>query len=1690
MTVPLNFISTMYEIMKGTKTNLLSFCILIFCFCVHGARILSSFTETSSADLDVRTIVEVVLDNEDVLDPERSVVLLEIENVHKMDQSSANLQAELTFGSPKTTWKRTLMGYIPSNVYTDDVMQCNELKAPVMKDNDFSVSNIWREWFQRALQEEDELVWNTRVDGIDVIRRRMAGICSNLPVGSITNFTSNTFFEQEENNDTRVKDFRAREDGCKHKYAKYVGEKEGQDQWDLFCSDLRLECDSENCGLCTFSECQTSVNDCGNSFNLLSETCVAGEIVPLSGENALFNLIGIGNTVQSSDCVLNEQKQKIQSSTAQTIESAIVREKYDTVFRQAGAAYMQIFKDQKEAERQRNSIEEFVEESQNTLEQRRDELLSLAVRAEDTWNRTLEYHQNQKNNFMRFYEQFEDQQESLKNDWNKGFNSVLNEASDVAQTGAEEATLVFGFLSALDIIALDQADMIADCTESIDSLLREARVALKDVNDIRIERNDQRAATDLVWSYSTFLSNFLREPNGDPWLWWHGKASRPKGRVSLRGNAVEPWHRFTLVQQYQWDEEDEAWEKDPWIQPLKKQLEATIGLEQDITGYRARMNLENEGLGNWLDVTTFDFHVNPEYLLDNLDTWFTFNDLKSFIGPQGCFPPEIEGGTGGLKPLPPGYSEYCRGWVIVKRGRCFRKNESFWTPPNNDNIYDAFTTLNDTRFKDMADPLNACARSSSDDTEIISDNFFDRFQRDLFIASTSETFTRLPEKELVVSSALFDTYLQYLCQAPVDTVSYFNTGIFGFNSSSITGPFFEVAASASPDLCGTFESQMEVQSVQQNSLTLPYLVYKSGQLATQALSLSVQTQWEIDRFGLMPADMQGERVPFVTPYHRAHRVPSVEQFQTTSKKYFRPSRPPLEELPTFFPLKCVRYHLGFTTPYMMPLWLLSKEKTGQEVGVILRTPTNQILQNYTIDIEAFRRGGKKIPDEFLIAGYLAFAHNELIIDGEDISLVPDFQAEDLSAEVDPQLREHKATYPLFFLQKKRETSEYFYLLSKNRTEEFEPSTNLLLDQTQSMPWVLEECDTENTPCPETRYFMPQLLPNSAQNLWAEQNQIEFLDFSKVGATGGQVYRQLERNSLTGAADCKDLLAQPAVKNGSWCSLLEAEQMVRPAGAGKTLDNTDNGKVESYARKWETQLQFVVSGNALDILDRGSALYPPEERCPSTNYLRLDPNQVSTGGTSQWNVLIGNVEPILTLNMDLVFTTFHANQSSNSLQEPELILDWQAQDAWKQVKTRCKSQTIEVRYNQLLIPPQDQKSVMLPSSCHPAKLDFVLNIGDTNDRTVVKKKCASYVLQESNTRQTVIKEDLDQSQWNSDFYDESLDSSNNNVRTSEIIYPAEETKRQVEELLILEAITQRNLILLQKKFIESITGACLYVQNSSQSELNSVENADINCTRHIVRNVNLFTSSVRSNRASTNLFWIDNLAIDSDLFTSAFEDNEIEGEDTNSAELAQIIDQINQEYEDQVQRGDVITDLLDLIESQIKSINDNLVLLNESQEELTRLNQKARDAWALAAAFLANKGPYEGPIMNVDNTFLSTTVTVTGKTIITHRKLPSWNGAECKGAVLNFVCDLWDSLQDIFSSKPAKCKIFGLFSCAKCVTPREDDDSSLGFLKNWTPFGGSFWCFIYNAFAVFILIMFLRLLPTFIRIFKACFQKKN
>ena len=1635
---------------------------------VQSARILSSFTETSEDALDLRTVLEVSLDQDDVVDPSLSVVLLELEGVRGLDQASVTLQAELAFNSPRTVWKRQLMGYFPSNVYTDDVSQCNELRAPFMTDDGFSTSNLWREWYSSALQEDDAVTWNTRtiIETGSVEGRRRRNLLQTLPgVNNITLFEENQAFDKElEELPLEVKNFIATE--CNRKYARFVGEDvNGNLEWDLFCSEEYLECSTDDYyAICEYSACVEQPT-C-DEYNLLTELCINGEVTPLNGTTGLFNLEGVGNVRKSDDCQYSSQKLKIESDLAAT--------KYGRVFAIAGDAFNALLKDQLEAQKQRNNIELTVQDARRRLNQTKENLARLAVSAEEVWESTLNYQIEIDQTFNRFLEDFLGQKESLQEEWEAGFSEALTDAAENADENEVEATLLFGMLSALDVIAVDQGDMIVDATEGIDSLLREARVALRNVNDVRIERENQRAATELVWAYSTFLSNFLRDASGLRWKWWRQKGSRPKGTVSLRGDALEPWHRFTLVQQHDWSsphtdpavESEWAWTTDPWIQLLKEQQALTPGADDDPTGYKNYMDAR---LGNWLDLTTFDFYVSPEYLLDTIDTWFTFNDLKALIGPPGCFPPEVEGGTGGLLPLPEGYTEYCRGWVIVHRDRCFRGAEPYWEKPLN-NTYEAFVSMaDDPRFGDPNDEMNACLDSVTGAADIQSEFFFDSSTRDLAESSlNANSLTLLPKDELVDSSTVFDTYLRLLCQTPVTSTSYFNTGIYAFNNSGRVGPFSDVATSGSTEYCGTFESQMEVQSVQQNSLTLPYLVYKSGQLATQALSLTVQTQWEIDRFGLMPENMVGERVPFVTPYHRSHRAPDLTSFQRSDERMFMPNKDPLDALPILFPYKCVRYYMGFTSPFMQPLWLIQRQDTSQQVGVLIRTPDGQVLQNYTQNIQADRTGNAaKLPNEFLLAGYLAWAHYDDQGFGGTAaprSVVPDFQPEDLSADIDPVLREQKATYPLFFLQKEQSGSTQ---LSYTDPEELEPTTNLLLDQNQIVPWLLEECGTDDllaAGCTQSFFLAPQLLPDDAEERWAAQNNLAYLDFSKVGAATGAVKRELEQNQLTGEADCKPIPGDPALTNGTWCTLLEAEHLQKPSGAGITLDNTPDGLFVSHARQWSAVLQFVVSGRALDLLTQGSSLYPPEERCPSNNYLQLQPNTQSADGTSEWIVRVGNVDPDRSLVLNLIFTTL---EEVNGTGGGQVELEWTGSNTWDSVRANCEqSLSSRVVYSNLPVPATEQVSVLLPSDYYPATLRFELVLAGGSTKT-----CATYSLGELNTRSAVIPEEPAAATWNPNFFEDSV-ILNPKTQTAETGYPAQIATSELEDLLIIEARTQLKLLLLQRGLVQNLTGLCAFdlESNSSANSTNSTTNitvagpetANQTCSEAVAAALNEYSFSSRTTRAATNTFWLQSNKVDPDPFS--LDSLGAEQEDPATPDFADILDRLNALLQEQKERDENIDGLLELIQAQIESIDNNLAELQESEESLARLNEEASAAFAKAVAFLQNKGPYQDVLASVENSMIKTTVDAENYTVVIIKPI-DWNGWRCGFFGADIVCDILQDIVDFFNQDPNKCYFLWRtkIDISSWAFPEvKEDDPFVKKAFKVRPFGGDFICFLINV----------------------------
>lgn len=1692
--------------MPGTVAGVF-FC--LYTQCVFGARILSSFTESSEDALDLRTVLEVSLDEHDVVDPSSSVVLLELDGVRGLDQASVTLQAELSFNSPQTIWKRQLMGYFPANVYTDDVSQCNELRAPYMTDDGLSTSNLWREWYSSALQEDDAVTWNTRTT-IEAnlgggTRRR--GLLQSLPgVGNITLFDRNQAFATLtfEGLSLEVRNFKAREE-CNRKYARFVGEDaSGNLEWDLFCSEIALNCGFDYYAICEYSNCAEQPTCDPDSYNLLTQLCVNGEAVSLSGATGLYNLEGVGNVGSSEDCLYTSQKTNIQAELAAS--------KFGRVFALAGNAFNALFEDQREAQKQRNNMERTVQDARRRLNATRENLMRLTVDAEELWDSTLNYETEIAQTFNRFLEDFLGQKESLQQEWRAGFSQALTDAAENADENIVESALLFGMLSALDVIAVDQGDMIADATEEIDSLLRDARVALRNVNDVRVERENQRAATELVWAYSTFLSNFLRDASGLRWKWWRQKGSRPKGTVSLRGDALDPWHRFTLVQQHDWasphtdaaSESEWAWSQDPWIQLLREQQALTPSAPADPTGYKRHMD---DRLGNWLDLTTFEFYVSPEYLLDTIDTWFTFNDLKALIGPPGCFPPEVEGGTGGLKPLPEGYTEYCRGWVIVRRDRCYRGAEPYWQKPLNSS-HEAFISItDDPRFGDTTDEMNACVDHSSGAVDVQTEFFFDSTTRDLAESSANaNSLTLLPKDELVDSSTVFDTYLRLLCQTPVASTSYFNTGIFGFNNSGRVGPFSHVAPSGSTEFCGTFESQMEVQSVQQNSLTLPYLVYKSGQLATQALSLTVQTQWEIDRFGLMPENMVGQRVPFVTPYHRSHRPPSLRGFESSDEQMFMPNKEPLDALPILFPYKCVRYQLGFTSPFMQPLWLIQRQETSQEVGVLVRTPDGQVLQNYTQNIQAERTGSAaRLPNEFLLAGYLAWAHHNDQGPGgraEPRSTVPDFQPEDLSAELDPVLREGKATYPLFFLQKEQTGSTT--QLSYTDPEELEPTTNLLLDQDQVVPWSLDECGTAELAepdCTQSFFMAPQLLPEDAEERWAAQNNLAYLDFAKVGAATGAVRRELEQNQLTGEAGCKPVVGKPAVTNGTWCTFLDAEHLQKPPGAGITLDNTPDGLFVSHARQWSSVLQFVVSGRALDLLTRGSALYPPGERCPSNNYLQLQPNTQSADGTSEWVVKIGNADPARSLTMNLVFAAT-GEPGANGSAPVDLV--WTAPEAWAAVRANCRQGlSSRVVYSNLLVPAAEQVSILLPSECYPATLRFDLVLGGPSTKT-----CATYALQELNTRSAVIPEEPAESAWNPNFFQDSV-IANPKTHTAEAQYPARATTSELEDLLVIEARTQLRLLTLQRSLVESLTGLCVGEGDSSASlGMNSTEElgenatvprpqvAEKNCTGAVAAVLNQYGFDSGTTRAATNAFWLELTRVDPDRFS--LDSLGDEQEDPAANDFADVIDRLNALLQDQKERDENIDGLLDLIQDQIDLIDSNLEELRESEESLARLNREASAAFEKAVAFLKNKGPYQDVLASVENSMIKTTVDADNYTVVIIKPV-DWNGWRCGFFGADVVCEILNAILDFFNKDPEKCYFlwFTKFDISSLVFPKKNKDDSFGKKAfKIRPFGGDLVCFLINA--IFALVTCIVVLVVTLALFKAflacgvkgCVRKKT
>ena len=166
-------------------------------------------------------------------------------------------------------------------------------------------------------------------------------------------------------------------------------------------------------------------------------------------------------------------------------------------------------------------------------------------------------------------------------------------------------------------------------------------------------------------------------------------------------------------------------------------------------------------------------------------------------------------------------------------------------------------------------------------------------------------------------------------------------------------------------------------------------------------------------------------------------------------------------------------------------------------------------------------------------------------------------------------------------------------------------------------------------------------------------------------------------------------------------------------------------------------------------------------------------------------------------------------------------------------------------------------------------------------------------------------------------------------------------------------------------------------------------------------------------------------------------------------------------------------LQDTITTQITIINDNLVALNASQEKLEALNDKANEAAALARVFLTNKGPYQDIVMNVENTFVSTTVTVTNDVIINLTSRPGWQGPPDCILIIDEICDAIDTVINFFKKlyAPYDCFIFWIFPCQRCT----GKNSFWGPFRILIPLPPKAWCLISNAVVAVCLYMLLSLL---------------
>lgn len=1557
--------------------------------CAYGLNLLTSYTQIKAKQRF--TVSEIEISQDDVQTLESSVVEFALDGLATSSNTSGTATARLSFSAPVSEWQRRFVGYIPEDIESAETSQCVQLQPPFLKklaEEDFDEQ--WSEWVAKLYREDREDTFRVPTVDFSTPNRRTLAQVVCLDLDECKNFDPRHkeqryhHFEKLQTNCIEIYNYWLLSVGTsdlecpegKNRFVKQQLEpppylcRENPLNWVFIC----LENDESYIDLSTSCGINRDSVDCGVTDPRYETCSSAGDLVSwknVSNASAQVaaNAVGIGNFFRSN-CI--DQKYL-------KVLHEITKQQYNKVFSQAPGVYSQILQQELEADDMRKDMMIFLRDESEKLNKTLMNQDKLSLRISTFSNATLQEFKQKKKTLLSFTENFLTKREDFKKEWSKGFSNTLEQAENRANQLDQEAQFLFSLLGTLDIVSLRQRELIFDLTEEIDGLLRSARVALRDTNEIRTGRQEKRLANALVWSYADFLLQTKSSQGLSGWSWLKSRGSRPKGRVGLREVAQTPWHRFTFVQQHDWTDGSYA-STDPWIQQRIALDNADAYLDY----------MRTSGTQKWLDVVTFEFFVNPDYLLQEIDTWFTFEDIKAMLGPPGCFPPEIKGGSVGVAPLPPG-REYCRGWVKVKRSRCARGDEPFWQPFESQN---AFLDLNASAI--FEGPNSPCFLGEGTSLQIKTDLFFNRQTESLVQSSSSGSgYTGFPEIELVTSSLIVDTYLELLCKSSLSTL-YWNTGVLSLEPGTL-GVFSPVNTNSK---CSTYPTTMEVQSLEAGNLTLPYIFYKSGQLAAQSLFLGAQGQWEIDKYGALPDNIDSHTAHFTHPYGFQERLPSLERFFYNSEYHFIGTRTPLmPDTPPSTSLRCKKHGLAVVSPFMTPVWRISHLRSYQSIKVEVFTQDGQVLQNYTQDVPTSLPALSNSGD-FLVAGYLECIH-------QPCQQLFDFFEEDLSAAVDPTLREHKATYFMLFLQ-----AEYGQTLAEflNETEK-EPASNSLIDQNSHFALNLECSTKTGINCFSTTYFSPQPTPPGALQLWQVQNRLKKMNTRYLGNKGGEVRKTALQNPLTGNTTCQ---LQAANRKGTLCTWLDTEILQR---SQHTLDTTPGGYLHSYRKRWSTALAITVAGAAFN----GTFETVEGTRgCPSLQEIQLRPQLQSGDGVNQWVIALRNQWPTEKYHLSVRFSLYGGQAASKP---------WDDAQSWRNMNC-TQPQTISKK---VVVNPLSQKLIILPTVCQEeATLTFVEHSSD--------RQCVSFNLEKQRTQKEIIST-MPPSTWTEDFFRIDLqDHKDYQAFTEKPDFEA--LGLDSKSLVLLELFSQRSKLELRQDLLASLSGICL-----TDAE---------NCPDQIADFLNNYASKSFSLSKVPALLWGQQGVRSFEIVPP-----DLEEDDTTLYEILQKNVYCTQKALDSAFQTDLeINTVREELQANINFAQENLELVEERMEDLIELDAKIKEAYALLKETLTNIGPYETPLRNIEGTGRSTSITPTGLTVGNTIFLPGAKrcGFLCKLRKLNFKINL--------PSMDTTCRLLGVIPCESCgiVKTGVEDVPLMGEL---TKVAGKIKCLLLNLLILFL-----------------------